>query len=173
VCLSSIATVRSHVASISRSYVCWCDGVAPVGLSARVEPTGLSRCAGNAYGSVSSASCSSCSPGYFCSAGTCLNWFNTGVCRFEKGRIDRHAMPNIGRRVVMQLSHNHSPDPSFSSVVMIERSGLRSCVEVKGGRGIHLGRCCPARGVSVALLLPGRRQRVGRVAAPVSGGGVL
>jgi hypothetical protein len=47
----------------------------------------------------------------------------------------------------------------------------QSCVCAGGGE--QLGRCCSTRGVSIALLLPGRRQHVGRVAARVSGGGVL
>jgi hypothetical protein len=38
------------------------------------------------------------------------------------------------------------------------------------GCGVGTCRCCSARGVSIALLLPGRRQHVGRVAARLSRG---
>jgi hypothetical protein len=57
---------------------------------------------------------------------------------------------------------------------MIECLGLLLWSRSRSREGsVHLGRFCSACGVPVALLLPGRRQHVGRVAARVSGGGVL
>jgi hypothetical protein len=98
-CVCSARVFRAHVAFISCSHIIRFVGVMvllPV-YCVYIAPAGLSRCSGNAFGSVSSASCSACSPGFFCSAGTCLDRFNTRVCQFEKDRIHRHAKHNIGR----------------------------------------------------------------------------
>jgi hypothetical protein len=103
--------------------------------------TGLSRCFGNAFGSVNSASCSACPPGFFCSAGTCLDRCNTRMRTFEMTASIAMRCPKMEVVLLSCLSlHNHS---------ILGKGIVCDYVEGKGRMSISAGAVepvvCPSR----------------------------